>query len=245
MLSWSSPSVPKGVICGHTTKAVEVTLAGILSYRPGITLSEYIHAELVRPPLWFQEGYANLWESIYLDDFRSWVGYCLRSEDPIPEGITTCPTCKNIKMWEPWCGECIQGWVVEGESWYDFYWRNRDAYHTHSPRVDAPYLNRPSEARELLETENLYGIGLDPGYFEAVMKPLQPDHEIQYLTWGAFYTNPREVDPTKILQMIERYDQIWKNKQALERKSGEEERSRRLVDNRNFLVSLLSGKVKM
>lgn len=245
ILSWSGPTVPKGVICARSTKAVEATLAEILDHRPWVAVAEYIRAELVAPPLWFQNRYAELWGSIYLDDFKSWVGYCLRSNDPLPKGLGTCPRCKDLAKWTPWCGECIQGVIVEGESWCDFYWRNREAYHTHSPKVDSPYVNRPSEAREILETEELHGIGLDPGYFEAVTKHLHPDHEIQFLTWGAFYTNPQEVDPTKVLRMVEQSDIRWKEKREYEGKDHELVRAKRLADNREFLISLLDGKVTM
>lgn len=246
ILSWSAGYTPTGVVIARSPKAIERAFYRITESRRFVQVDAYVIAEIVSPPIEFQVAFAKLWHSIHLDEFTGWASYCFRNWDPLPEGLEPCETCKNITSpFAPWCRNCNGGVVVQGESWDDFYQRNRETFHRFRPSQNTPFVGRASEARELQDGEDLYGIWTDPGYFEAKVQKIDLEENAHYLTWGLFYTNPQDVDPTIVLQIAEDAEKEWKRQRQEIEEESEAQQNQILGENREVLRSMLSGKVRL
>ena len=105
----------------------------VLAVNPRSVVSSFQCVDLVAPPQWMREAHARLWDSAHQNQFEHWVGGIVRGSKELPNGLTHCPACVGNIGYRPWCGDCVLGVLVEGESWSQFYWRHRDTFRKAHP----------------------------------------------------------------------------------------------------------------
>lgn len=238
----------QSLVVAKSPKAVQHTWKSILETNPRATVVSFQCVDLVSPPQWMKEAHARLWDSCHQDQFELWVGGILRGSKELPKGLIGCPACVGNIGYQPWCGDCVHGVLVEGESWSHFYWRHRDIFRTiRSPQPSEVVFGRPSQARELAQGEKLYGVALDFGHNEISVGLTEPEEDCgtESMDWGLFYTNPRVLDSSHLVQMAETALKTYEDPYLVLRRKNAEDQELKEASERSLFLSLLSGKVGM
>lgn len=227
-------------------KAVQHTWKAVLATNPRATVVSFQCVDLVAPPQWMKEAHARLWDSSHQDQFEHWVGGIVRGSKELPNGLIRCPTCVGNIGYRPWCGNCVLGVLVDGESWGQFYWRHRDTFRlTHRPQPWEMVFGRPSQARELVPGEKLYAVALDIGSTDMSVDLTEPEADCgtESMDWGLFYTNPRDLDSTHLVQFAETALKAQEESDLALRGNRDREQGIKDAADRSLLLSMLSGKV--
>lgn len=241
----------QSLVVANSSKSAQHTWKAILATNPRAIVVSFQCVDLVAPPQWMKEAHARLWDESHQGQFEHWVSGIvrpLRKAKNLPSGLVPCPTCVDNIGYQPWCGDCVHGVLVDGESWSQFYWRHRDTFRTtHRPQPAEMVFGRPSQARELAPGEKLYAVALDIGPNETSVGLTEPEADCgtESMDWGLFYTNPRVVDSSYLVQMAEIALRSYEDPYLVARR--ETDFRQKLQDEADFalLQSMLSGKVGM
>ncbi len=239
----------QSLVVANSSKSAQHTWKAILATNPRAVVVSFQCVDLVAPPQWMKEAHARLWDESHQGQFEWWVSGIVRplqKAKNLPSGLVPCPNCVGNIGYQPWCGDCVHGVLVEGESWSRFYWRHRDAFRMNCrPQPAEMVFGRPSQARELADGERLYAVALDIAHNEISVGLTEPEEDCgtESMDWGLFYTNPRDLDSTHLVQLAETALKVREDADLSQREKNAREQEIKDAADRSLLLSMLSGKV--